>query len=235
MCRPAQALRRRWLGRAVASLERHGACLSRCDRDTPVAAHACGAPGRPSAGRGWGGRWCRVSGTMQARLAEIATRRRWHTHVPPGAGLPQPWLGRAVTLLERHGACSSRCDSDAPVAAHACATLGNPSTSRGWGGWSRCESGTVRACLAAIAARRWRHTRVLPQAGPPPAVARGGGVSRASGTVRARLAAIATRLWRHTHVLPSVGPPPAVAGEGDRVARVALCVLVSLRSWRAEG
>ena len=64
MCHPGRALCRPWLGREIASREWHGAWLSRCDRDMPMVAPACAARRGPSAGRGWGGRWCRVSGTL---------------------------------------------------------------------------------------------------------------------------------------------------------------------------
>ena len=63
----------------------------------------------------------------------------------------------------------------------------------------------------------------------------GGQSRRASGTVCACVAAITSRRWRHTHVPPGAGPPPAVAGECGRVARAARCVIVSLRSRRADG
>jgi hypothetical protein len=80
---------------------------------------------------------------------------------------------------------------------------------------SRCASGT------------------LARGARGPSTGSGSGVRsrRASGTVRARVAAITSR----RHVPPGAGPPPAVAGECGRVARAALCVLVSLRSRRADG
>jgi hypothetical protein len=162
-------------GGSVASRERHGACSSRCNRGAPVLAHTCATPGGPSACRGWGGRSRRASGTLRARLAAIATRRRRHTHVLPGVGPPPAVAGRAVASRERHGACLSRCNRDASAVAHSCAAPGRPFIGRGWGGRSRYASGTVRACLAAIALRRWRHTCVPPGAGPPPAVDGEGG------------------------------------------------------------
>jgi hypothetical protein len=260
VCRPARVLCRPWLERSVASRERHGACLSRCDRDAPVAAHTHVTPGAgpppamaggvrrvaraarcvlvslrprrasggthtcvarrgPSAGRGWGGQSRRASGTVRARLPAIATRQ-WRTHMcspaqalrrswrgggvgrvaraarcvlvslrsrragvgthvcHPGRALRLPWLGREIASRELHGACSSRCDRDAPAAAHACAARCGPSAGRGWGGRLRRAGGTVCSCLAAIATRRRRHTHVPPQAGPPSAVAgEGGGVA----------------------------------------------------------
>ena len=175
VCRPARVLCRPWLERSVASRERHGACLSRCDRDAPVAAHTHVTPG---------------AGTPPAMAGEVrrvgggahtcAAQRR----PSAGRGGGEGGGGRLVASRERHGACSSRCDRGAPALAHTCAIPGGPSACRGWGGRSRRASGTERARLAAIATRRRRHTHVLPGAGPPPAVAgEGGCVARAARCV----------------------------------------------------
>jgi hypothetical protein len=79
------------------------------------------------------------------------------------------------------GLCSSRCDRDAPDAAHLRGTpCAHPASGRGWQAGGRdAEAARGRALLAAIATRRMRHTRVAcPAHIPPPAVAGGRGFAR---------------------------------------------------------
>jgi hypothetical protein len=73
MCRPEQVLHLPWLGSAVASHERHGACSCRCNHVEPMVAHACAARRGSSTGRGWGVQSRCVSGTVRACVAEITS------------------------------------------------------------------------------------------------------------------------------------------------------------------
>ncbi len=87
--RTASALRRRWLGRGVATHRRHSACPTRRDRDAPRAARTWAARRAPSVSAGWGGPSRRAGGTARACPVEITMRRRLRTHGPPGAHPPR--------------------------------------------------------------------------------------------------------------------------------------------------
>ena len=104
-------------------------------------------------------------------LAAIATRRWRCKHVLPGA-CPQSAVAAGGGRVARAARGVQVCHNGVtPMAAHTCAARRLSSAGRGWGGQSRRTSCTGHAGLAAIATRRWRHTRVLPGAGSPPAVA----------------------------------------------------------------
>jgi hypothetical protein len=185
MCCPALALRRPWPRGAVTSRELHGACPTRADGDALVAEHACAARRWPFSGCGRGGRSRRAScagraGPPQRRHANGSTHM-----CGPAPVLRRPWLGRAVASRKPHGACRSRSNGDAPMATHTCAALRWHSAGCGRGGRSRRASRTGRAGLAAMATCRWRHTHVLPGAGPLPAVTgEGGRAARAARGVQ---------------------------------------------------
>ena len=133
MRRQMRTLSRPGRGGTVASRERHGACSSRCDRDSRLGAHTCAARCGPSAGLSRGGAGShRASGTGRARLAAIATRSCGHTHAPPDADpLPVRAGEGRVASRERHGACSSRRDRDSQLGAHTCAARCGPSAGLG--------------------------------------------------------------------------------------------------------
>ena len=222
MCRPVWALRRQWLGRAIASHEWHCACSSRCDRGVLKVEPACATPGRPPpAVAGEGSRVARVAQCVLVSLrSQRASGTRCCLAVLPPAGAAGKGECRAQTALDVP--VSHECD--APAEWHmvwpCCAALRQrgwghvQSAGRGRGGRTRQVRHTGCAGLAVMATRWWRHTHVRPVAGPPAGRGRGGRSRRARGTRRAGLAAMAARRWRHTQVWPGSGPPSAVAGEG---------------------
>jgi hypothetical protein len=171
-----QRLRQPW-PRGGYPVARGGVCPTRGDGDGPLAAHACAARRRPSAGRGQGGAiTSREAGC--ARLAAMVTGRWRHTHVRPGAG-PQPTVAEGV--LSRRASGMGRARSAAMVTGlwrHKHVRPGaGPQPAVAEGGLSRRASGMGRARLAAMVTGLWRHTHVQLGAGPPappPAVAEGG-------------------------------------------------------------
>jgi hypothetical protein len=116
MLSTARALRRRRLGRAIASRGRLSARSSHRDRDAPPAANAWAARRAPSTSAGWGGRSRRAGGTARARPAAIATRRRRHKHGPHGVCPPPAPAGGGDRVAPR--ACSSPCNRDALPGTH---------------------------------------------------------------------------------------------------------------------
>ena len=234
MCCPALALRRPWPRGAVTSRELHGACPTRACGDALVAEHACAARRWPFSGCGRGGQSRRAScagraGPPQRRHANGSTHM-----CGPAPVLRRPWLGRAVASRKPHGACRSRSNGDAPMATHTCAALRWHSAGCGRGGRSRRASRTGRAGLAAMATCRWRHTHVLPGAGPLPAVTgEGGRAARAARACRSRRDRDAP--MAANTCAGGAGSPLAVAGEGGRAARAARGVQVSQRWQRAYG
>ena len=86
---------------------------------------------------------------------------------------PAQWPRGPVASRERHGARPTRGDDDAPVAAHACAARRRPSAGRGRGGPVASRERHGACPTRGDGTGRWRHTHVLPGAGPPPAVAEG--------------------------------------------------------------
>ena len=103
MCGPALTLRWPWPGRAVASCELHGACKSRHDRDTLMAAHAGEALRWPSAGRGRGG-------TVASRELREACPTRCDGDTPVAAhacaALRWPSAGRGRGGQLRRASCT---------------------------------------------------------------------------------------------------------------------------------
>ncbi len=138
---------------APAGAAREGECRAQTALNVPVS-HECDAPAE------WHMVW----------PCYAALRQRGWGHVQ-SAGRGRGGRTRQV----RRRMCRSRRDGDALVAAHACAARCCPPAGCGRGGRSRRARGTGRAGLTAMAARRWRHTRVWPGSGPPSAVAGEGG------------------------------------------------------------
>jgi hypothetical protein len=177
-----------------------GTCSARCDCDEQDAAHACAA-WRTShpwpwqlGGGGYRVAWRHgnVTGTGRACsdrnapksahtcAAANATLQVWHKPVPPGAH-PAAGHGRQgrSCCMSGAGACSARSDCNAPDAAHACAAWRT----------SRCRPRLAGGCcvvqealgcarLAATATCQMRHTLVMLEHIPPPALAGGGGLHR---------------------------------------------------------
>jgi hypothetical protein len=111
----------------VASRERRGRSRLAAIANSPLAANICAARRRPAACRCRRGKLRRASTTGWlvsqrsrradggVRVCRTAQALRWQLQ------------GMAVASHELHTVCSSRCDRDAPVAAHPCAAQRRPS------------------------------------------------------------------------------------------------------------